>query len=71
MIPEIVELHYTTGTYGIIAKIICKDSKNLKEVLNEKIQSVKGIQRTVTFISLEESFKRKINLKDQIQKTKK
>jgi Lrp/AsnC family transcriptional regulator for asnA, asnC and gidA len=30
--------------------------------LNENIQSVKGIQRTETFISLEESIKRQITL---------
>ncbi len=70
MIPEIVELHYTTGTYSMFAKIICKDTKNLREVLNERIQSIKGIQRTETFISLEESFKRQVNLKAQFQKTK-
>ncbi len=69
-ISEIVELHYTTGTYSMFAKIICKDTKNLREVLNEKIQSIKGIQRTETFISLEESFKRQINLKAEVQKSK-
>lgn len=69
-IPEVVELHYTTGTYSMFAKIVCKDTKNLREVLNEKIQSIKGIQRTETFISLEESFKRQVNLKSHIQKIK-
>lgn len=62
-IPEVVELHYTTGTYSMFAKITCKDTKNLRDVLNEKIQSIKGIQRTETFISLEESFKRQVDLK--------
>lgn len=69
-IPEIVELHYTTGTYSMFAKIICKDTKNLRDVLNKKIQSIKGIHRTETFISLEESFKRQLNLKAEIQKAK-
>lgn len=59
-IPEIVNLHYTTGTYAIFAKIICKDTNHLKQVLNDKIQKVNGIQRTETFISLEESLIRNV-----------
>jgi Lrp/AsnC family transcriptional regulator for asnA, asnC and gidA len=61
-VPEIVELHYTTGSYSIFAKIVCHDTIHLREVLNEQIQSVKGIQRTETFISLEESIRRQISL---------
>lgn len=56
LIPEVVNVHYTTGAYSIFAKIICRDTDHLKEVLNDKIQKVAGIQRTETFISLEESF---------------
>ncbi|GAA4923273.1 Lrp/AsnC ligand binding domain-containing protein [Mucilaginibacter defluvii] len=61
-INEIVELHYTTGSWSIFAKIVCHDTNHLREVLNENIQSVSGIQRTETFISLEESIKRQITL---------
>ncbi|WP_033563396.1 Lrp/AsnC ligand binding domain-containing protein [Sphingobacterium sp. SYP-B4668] len=61
-IKEVVELHYCTGQYSIFAKIICRDTGHLRKVLNEDIQSVKGIQRTETIISLEESIKRQISL---------
>lgn len=61
-VPEIVECHYTTGSYSIFAKIVCHDTNHLREVLNEQIQSVKGIQRTETFISLEETIRRQISL---------
>jgi Lrp/AsnC family transcriptional regulator for asnA, asnC and gidA len=61
-IREIVELHYCTGSYSMFAKIICRDTNHLRHVLNEDIQGVKGIQRTETFISLEESIKRQITL---------
>jgi Lrp/AsnC family transcriptional regulator for asnA, asnC and gidA len=61
-IPEVVEMHYTTGIYSMFAKILCKDTKHLREVLNEKIQVIKGVQRTETFISLEESIHRPIKL---------
>lgn len=61
-IPEVVELHYCTGSYSMFAKIICRDTEHLRKVLNEGIQSVEGIQRTETIISLEESIKRQIKL---------
>ena len=64
-IPEIVELHYTTGVYSMFAKIICKDTQQLREVLNEQIQAIKGIQRTETFISLEENIKRQVDIKEK------
>ena len=61
-IPEVVELHYTTGVYSIFAKILCRDTNHLREVLNEKIQPIGGIQRTETFITLEQGFSRQINI---------
>lgn len=64
-IPEIVELHYTTGVYSMFAKIICRDTQHLREVLNEYIQPIKGVQRTETFISLEESIKRQVEVKEK------
>jgi Lrp/AsnC family transcriptional regulator for asnA, asnC and gidA len=59
-IPEIVNVHYTTGIYSIFCKIICRDTNHLREVLHDKIQKVSGIQRTETFISLDESINRSI-----------
>jgi Lrp/AsnC family transcriptional regulator, regulator for asnA, asnC and gidA len=60
-IPEVVSAHYTTGIYSIFAKIICRDTAHLKEILHDKIQQINGIQRTETFISLQESINRPIN----------
>ena len=45
-----------------LTKITCRDTNHLRHVLNEEIQAVKGIQRTETLISLEESIKRQIEL---------
>jgi Lrp/AsnC family transcriptional regulator, regulator for asnA, asnC and gidA len=59
-IPEVVNIHYTTGIYSIFAKIVCRDTQHLREVLHDKIQKVSGIQRTETFISLEERIMRPI-----------
>lgn len=60
-IPEIVEANYTTGLYSIFARIICKDTNHLRLVLHDKIQKIPGIQRTETFISLEQSISRSVN----------
>mgnify|MGYP001166038936 FL=1 len=61
-IKEVVDAHYTTGNYSIFAKIICKDTGHLRDVLSKKIQNIKGIQRTETFISLEETLSRPLFL---------
>jgi Lrp/AsnC family transcriptional regulator, regulator for asnA, asnC and gidA len=62
LIEEVVSLNYTTGNYSIFAKIICKDTNHLRLVLHDKIQKVQGIQRTETFISLEERIIRQVPL---------
>ena len=62
LIPEIVEAHYTTGVYSIFAKIRCKNTKHMRQILNEEIQTIKGIQRTETIISLEQSIDKHIIL---------
>jgi len=36
----------------MFAKIICRDTKHLHQVLNKHFQAIDGIQRTETFISL-------------------
>ncbi|KAA3630930.1 MAG: winged helix-turn-helix transcriptional regulator [Bacteroidetes bacterium] len=61
-IPEVVGAHYTTGQYSIFAKIVCRDTNHLKDLLHDKIQKINGVQRTETFISLEESIDRPIQL---------
>lgn len=61
-IPEIVSAHYTTGQYSIFAKIVCKDTNHLRDILHDKIQKIQGIQRTETFISLQESINRPVDI---------
>ena len=61
-IPEVIESHYTTGNYAIFIKILCKDNEHLMNLLNQKIQSIKGIARTETFISLDQQIERQIKL---------
>ena len=59
-IPEIVRVNYTTGNYSMFAEIVCKDIQQLRYVLHDELQKIKGIERTETFISLDESFSRNV-----------
>ena len=60
-IPEVIECHYTTGNWSIFAKLLCRDNEHLMELLNKNIQSVEGVSRTETFISLEEQINRQVS----------
>ena len=59
-IQEVVEAHYTTGVYGLFVKLYARDNDHLMQILNTKIQEIKGITRTETFISLEEPIDRSV-----------
>ncbi len=61
-VAEIAEAHFTTGNYSIFAKIYAKDNHHLMQILNNQIQSIPGIARTETFISLEEGINKEILL---------
>ncbi|HLV61761.1 Lrp/AsnC ligand binding domain-containing protein [Galbibacter sp.] len=61
-IPEVLECHYTTGNWSILIKILCKDNEHLMNVLNHKVQSIEGVSRTETFISLNQQIDRQITL---------
>ena len=61
-IPEVLECHYTTGNWSILIKILCKDNEHLMHVLNKEIQTIKGVSRTETFISLDQQIDRQIEI---------
>ncbi|HZW62846.1 MAG TPA: Lrp/AsnC ligand binding domain-containing protein [Flavobacteriaceae bacterium] len=61
-IPEVLECHYTTGHWSIFIKILAKDNEHLMHLLNKKIQSISGVSRTETFISLQQQIDRQINI---------
>ena len=61
-IPEVIECHYTTGNWSIFIKILSKDNEHLMHVLNTQIQSITGVSRTETFISLQQQIDRQIKI---------
>jgi Lrp/AsnC family transcriptional regulator, regulator for asnA, asnC and gidA len=64
-IPEIVRLNYITGNYGMFVEVVCKDITQLRYVLHDQLQKIKGIERTETFISLQEEFNRNVQVAPQ------
>ena len=61
-IKEVTECAYVTGAYSMFVKVYCKDTNHLREVLNGKIQKIEGVKSTETFIILEQSIDRQVQL---------
>lgn len=61
-VHEVTEAHYITGRYGLFLKICCKNTTHLRQLLNETIQMIPGVQSTETMISLEERIKRPLHI---------
>lgn len=59
-IPEIVESQYTLGAYTILIKLYAKNDEHLMELLNSRIQEIKGVATTETLTSLDQRIKRTI-----------
>lgn len=61
-IPEVIECHYTTGHWSIFIKVLSKNNEHLMHLLNTEVQSIKGVSRTETFISLQQQIDRQIKV---------
>ena len=42
-IPQVVRVNYTTGNYSMFVEIVCKDIQQLRFVLHDELQKIKGI----------------------------
>ena len=63
-IEEVVECHFTTGPYTMLTKLYSTDNEHLMELLNSKIQEIPGVTATETLISLEQSIKKEIPIRN-------
>ena len=63
-IPEVISLHFTTGSYNLFARVACRDTQHLRNVLHDLVQQIEGVKRTETLISLEDVFSRAVQLED-------
>jgi Lrp/AsnC family transcriptional regulator for asnA, asnC and gidA len=61
-IPEIVEVHYTTGAFSLIAKIMARSMADLYELLAGKLREHTAIASTETFLVLNTKLQREPEL---------
>ncbi len=61
-IPEIIRINYTTGNYSMFLEVVARDINQLRNVLHDQLQKIKGIERTETLISLSESLNRNVQV---------
>jgi Lrp/AsnC family transcriptional regulator for asnA, asnC and gidA len=60
--PEVLECHYTTGNYNLFIKLLALDNEHLMHLLNKNIQSIEGVLRTESLISLDQQIDRQIKV---------
>lgn len=63
-IPEVVECHFITGQHALLLKIFCFDNDHLMKILIETIQNIPGVEKTETWISLDQAIERQVWVKD-------
>ncbi|WP_370477724.1 Lrp/AsnC ligand binding domain-containing protein [Tamlana flava] len=61
-IPEVLECHYTTGNYSLFIKLISLNNAHLMHLLYKNIQTIPGVQRTESLISLDQQIDRQIHI---------
>ena len=58
--PEVTSCYYTTGNWSLLVQLNCKDNNHLSCLMSEKIQNLKGVLRTETYICLKHLINRQI-----------
>ena len=57
-LPQVLDVHYTTGQYSLFVKVQVKTTQELHLFLINELQSIDEIQSTETFISLDNPISR-------------
>jgi len=55
---EALEVHYTTGQYSLLVKVLLRDIQELHVFLSQKLQTIPGVQSTETFVVLDTAIER-------------
>ena len=63
-IPEVVECHYTTGSFDMFIKVYAFNNSHLLNVIHGKLQPL-GLSRSETIISFHEAFSRPVSIIDE------
>ena len=57
-LPQVLDVHYTTGQYSLFVKVQVRSTQELHLFLINELQSISEIQSTETFISLDNPISR-------------
>lgn len=60
--PEVIEVNYTTGSYGLIVKVSTQDIDTFHKFLTKKLQTVREIQATESFVCLDQPISRGVSI---------
>lgn len=63
-IPEVVEVHFTTGQYDMFIKLFARNNDHLLHIIHEELQGL-GLARTESLISFKEVFRRQLPVNPQ------
>ena len=63
-VKEVVQIHHVSGKYDIFIKMHAKDSIHYREVYQDSILAIKGINAVESFISVQENLARHIEFKE-------
>lgn len=65
-VKEVVKVHHVSGKYDIFIKLHTQDSIHYRDIFQNKILTIKGIQGVESFISVEQSLNRHIDFLDNL-----
>ncbi len=63
-IPEVVEVHFTTGQYDMFIKLFARNNDHLLHIIHEQLQGL-GLARTESLISFKEVFRRQLPVSEE------
>ncbi len=61
-LPNVVEAHYTTGTYALFLKVHAHDMQDYYFFLMKRLQTIKGIRATETFMCMASPIERDVHI---------
>jgi Lrp/AsnC family transcriptional regulator for asnA, asnC and gidA len=63
-LSNVVEAHYTTGKYALFLKVYARDMQDYYFFLMKRLQTVKGVRSTETFMCMASPVEREIKVKE-------
>lgn len=64
-IPEVVECHYTSGSFDMFIKVYAANNHHLMNIIHDKLQPL-GLSRSETILSFYVAFDRQLPISDEL-----